>query len=311
MRPGIDIVVVTFNSEACIEANLLSINDFFGTGGYRLLVIDNASTDSTLTKLRDSGIPYELVTNERNLGFAAAVNRGLQIVDSEVVLLLNPDVSRLDGDKEAVRRIFAADTRVASVAGSLRLEDGQHERSCHTFPTLLTWWSEALGFESRLPWWGWARKHNLLDWDMESERVVDDACGGFLFLRTEAVRDVGPLDERFFLYWEETDWLLRANQRGWRTVYTPGVSATHGLRRSSSVAPDLMRDYLLRNGYRYMRKRLGITGELVARAGFLIIDSVKLVKHLGYWGDPRRHQKLNTDMRRIRAHLGTKGPECV
>jgi N-acetylglucosaminyl-diphospho-decaprenol L-rhamnosyltransferase len=307
LTAAVCVVVVTYNSCNCVQECARAVRAFFGEHGFRLIVVDNASTDRTLSELQASGVACEVIANDWNMGFAAAVNRGLQAADSEVVLLLNPDVSAIEGDPASVEQIFSSDSRIAAVAGVMKLEGGEIDRSCSTFPSILTWWSDALGLAGLLPQWEWARRHRMLDWDMTSEREVQAACGGFLFVRAEAIKEIGHLDERYFMYWEETDWLRRARTQGWRTVYTPTVTCNHLVRGSSTYHPDLLPSYHLESGYKYMRKHFGVAYEYAARAGFVAIDGAKFLKHLFIAEGSIRTTRILTDLHRLRIHMGLQG----
>ena len=104
-------------------------------------------------------------------------------------------------------------------------------------------------------------------------------AGACLFLRRAALADVGPFDERFFVYYEETDWLIRAKRRGWRTVFLPTVEAVHA---SAGSSPDARSPHvllLLESQHRYARKHFGPATAALLRTTLLGIDTARLARH--------------------------------
>ena len=159
-----------------------------------------------------------VITNPVNRGYAAAVNQALANARADVVLLLNPDVERIAGRYADVVDAFR-DPRVAAVVTRTLDADGSVTPNCFRAPRPFDLIAEDVALADRFPRWQRPRRYRLLDWDYRSLRQVDAATGACLFLRRSALADVGPFDERFFVYYEETDWLIRAKRRGWRTVF--------------------------------------------------------------------------------------------
>ena len=139
-----------------------------------------------------------------------------------------------------------ANARVAAVAPRLRGPDGTQARVVWPFPTPLRMWLEAAGLGG-MP----ARRRFVV--------------GSVLLLRREAIADVGPFDERFFLYGEETDWQNRARLRGWTSAVCPDAIAQHA---GGGTSTDPRRRELLFHAAQetYVRKWYGPTGWWLYRA---------------------------------------------
>jgi glycosyltransferase involved in cell wall biosynthesis/GT2 family glycosyltransferase len=214
--------------------------------GERVTVIDNSSSPEVRVVCSDLGVAY--VDPERNGGFAAGVNEGLRhVAPGADVLLLNPDavISRED-----VHRLHAALVRdpSAASAGPAQVDGrGEQTRVAWPFPTPAGVWVEAIGL-GRL------------------RTAPGFVIGSVLVLRAEALAEVGGLDERFFLYAEETDWAYRASSRGWRHVLVPDVTAHHlGAALSTNA---LRREiHFHASQEHYFRKHYGSVGWAVARGG--------------------------------------------
>jgi GT2 family glycosyltransferase len=144
----------------------------------------------------------------------------------------------------------------------------------------------------------------MLDWDQQDARQVDAATGACLFIRRTALADVGLFDERFFVYYEETDWLIRAKRRGWSTVYLPTVEAVHASAGSSPGVPSRNSLLLLESQHRYARKHYGPARAGLLRATLLGIDGARFVRH-GLAGNDERRAVASD---RIRVHLTMRAP---
>jgi N-acetylglucosaminyl-diphospho-decaprenol L-rhamnosyltransferase len=156
----------------------------------------------------------------------------------------------------------------------LRNADGSLQPSCRTAPRPFDLVSETLALASRFPRWSRPARFRMLDWDYGVRRYVDCASGAFLVLRRRALEDVGPFDERFFLYYEEADWLVRAKARGWRTLFLPAVEAVHDAGTSSGEARAALSLHLLASQHRYVRKHHGRSAALAHRAVLTCLDAV-------------------------------------
>lgn len=201
--PGLAVVVVAFGAPAALERCLAGIGD-----RYQVLVVDNSSSHEVAEVARRAGATYR--DSGANLGFAAAVNRALDVLGPACgdVLLLNPDAVIAAADVETLQRRLRAAADLACVAPSQRRPSGGEVAVRWPFATPTGAWREAAGLAGRHQRW-------------------DFVIGSVLLLRAEALADVGRLDERFFLYGEEADWERRAVGRGWRIGFCPEVGALH------------------------------------------------------------------------------------
>ena len=271
------------------------------------MLVDNSPGDGAAEALLGVVPRAEVIANTRNVGFAAAVNQGIRAGEAELVLLLNPDVTAIRGAWERVRDRFASEPRLGALAPRLRDEGGAVQRACRRVPTRFDLLSENLDLARRLPRWNRPRRFQMMDWDYAEARYVDAATGACLFLRREALDDVGPLDERFFVYWEETDWLVRAGRRGWRALYLPEVEAVHATSTSSGLRYDDMGLLLLESQYAYAHKHFGHASELTLRAGLGLFDLARYGSLLAARGPVGRERREHV-RKRISIHLRGRTP---
>ena len=216
---AVAVVVVTYNSADHIGALLDSLPAALDGLPADVVVVDNGSSDATREILAARG-EVTLIRAE-NRGYAAGINRGIAATPTaRAHLILNPDLRLLPG---SVRPLLAALARpgVGIAAPRIVGADGELQPSLRRDPTL----ARALGLGGT----GWPvfSEYVLGEQHYRAERDVDWALGAALLVSAECGRAVGPWDESFFLYSEETDFCLRARDLGWRTRYVPTSTAMH------------------------------------------------------------------------------------
>jgi N-acetylglucosaminyl-diphospho-decaprenol L-rhamnosyltransferase len=230
---GTTAVVVTYNSEEVIEACVAALGAH--APEVRVLVIDNASRDETVARARAAGA--EVIANEENRGFAGAVNQGFRATDTELVLVMNPDVrirTELTPLEEAARKHGAA--------GGL-LTDGngvaQTGFTIRRFPTPTVLSLELLGVNRLWPGNPWNRHYRYTDRDLEQAGAVDQPAGAFLMIRRDVWTMLGGMDEQFYPIWfEDVDFCRRASEAGVRMGLVPEVRAEHqGAHSIGKMAP--------------------------------------------------------------------------
>lgn len=274
---GLDAIVVNFHSARLIEGIVAIVREFAGRTA-RLILVDNSPGDGAGDIVRVADPKATIIENSVNRGYAAAVNEGLRVADADLILLINPDVGRVSGSYADVLDAFSR-PRVGAVVVRLLNTDGTLQPNCIRTPRPFDLISEDLALAARFPNWRRPRRYRMLDWDYHESRPVDAARGACLFIRRAALADVGLFDERFFLYYEETDWLIRAKRRGWRTIFLPTVAAVHA---SAGSSPDVRSPHdllLLESQHRYARKHFGPATTALLRATQLGIDGARLVRH--------------------------------
>jgi GT2 family glycosyltransferase len=212
-----------------------------------VMVLDNGSTDGSAQRVRERFPDVQLIESPSNLGFAGGVNRLLEATSADFAFLLNTDARPEPGAIGLLRDYLRTHPKVAAVGPLLVTQTGT-PLGCHDrFPTLLTELI-ALAGRHRVP---------------VHERVRDDVDwigGASMMLASGAVRDVGLLDESYFMYYEETDWCHRARQRGWQIACLPDARVTHFVGGSGGVA---RRAQLSRSRIRFQRRYGSPTRALV------------------------------------------------
>jgi GT2 family glycosyltransferase len=213
-------VVVTYDALPWIDRCLESV------AGMDTVVVDNASSDGTVGAVRER-FPAVRIVEAENRGLAAGWNRGLAETSAEHVLVLNADAWLVDKALDALVAAAARHARAAVVGPRLLNPDGSLQRSVRGFPSAWRLATEYLYLRKLAPRSQALNAFYGAGFDHASEREVEWLMGSCMLLRRTAYDDVGPFDERYFLYSEEVDWMRRASDRGWSVVFTPEAHCVH------------------------------------------------------------------------------------
>lgn len=253
-RPRVSVVVVSHNSADVIEACLGSLRAAAtGVDLSRVVVVDNGSRDATVEVVRRCCPEAEVVV-QLNLGYAAGLNAGFaRCRPDDDVVILNPDSRPGEGSLRAM--VDAVSRGVGLVVPRLIDADGGLALSLRRTPTLRTALGEALvGGERAGRWEGWGEI--VADPSAyERPRSADWATGAVMLITAACRRAIGPWDEGFLLYGEETDFALRAKDAGFTLMYTPEATAHHAGGESNTspflwslLTTNRVRLYRLRHG---------------------------------------------------------------
>jgi GT2 family glycosyltransferase len=194
---------------------------------FEVIVIDNASSDDSAEMVKEEFPQAFLIENSENSGFAAANNQGIVIAKGRYVLLLNSDTIILD---DVIKKtvLFADAHREAAVVGCRVLNaDKTLQQTCFMFPSVLNMLLAATYLSKLFPQNRFFGREYMTWWDGNDVREVDVVAGCFMLVRREAAQQVGVLDNRYFVYGEETDWCYRFKQAGWNILYTPEAEIIH------------------------------------------------------------------------------------
>jgi len=214
------VVVVTYNALPWLEQCLESVR------GVESVVVDHGSTDGTLKLVRERFPQAELVEQE-NRGLAYGWNTGIERTSGRYILLLNSDAWLDEGALQTLVAFADARPDAAVVGPRLRYPDGRLQRSVRGFPTLWRLATEFLFLRKLAPR---SRALNSFYGAGFAHDEVHDAevlMGAVWLVRRAAIDEVGPADDSFFLFSEETDWAWRFRAAGWRLLFTPDAGATH------------------------------------------------------------------------------------
>ena len=215
----LSIVIVSYNVRSYLEACLQSVRKALEGIEGEVFVVDNHSSDDTVSVLRSQYSWVRLIENQENLGFAKANNIAIRQSQGDYVLLLNPDT--VVGEQTLRSALLFMDEHPkAGGAGVMMLNtDGTRApESRRALPTPWVSCLKMLGFTKR-----YYMSH--LPWDAPGR--IDVVSGAFCLLRKEALDKIGLLDEDFFMYGEDIDLSYRLLKAGWENWYLPYAIVHH------------------------------------------------------------------------------------
>lgn len=261
--PDLSVIMVTHNGREMALQTLASA--LASTGGLEVewMVVDAGSTDGTADAIEES-YPEVRVFRRANRGFAASNNVGLREARGRYLLLLNPDVEVRTGNLGLLVAAMEARPRLGVASVRQRGTNDEFQASIRRFPSPARSLGEGL-FAAYWPALGTMQELETRESEYDREHEVDWIVGAFLIVRREAFEQVGPMDERFFLYSEEIDWCYRFRAAGWPVAHLPLMTITHhaGGRSHGDLMAQLTHSRMLFAAKHYgPAKRLGIRAAL-------------------------------------------------
>jgi len=232
--PGWAAVVVNYNAGPALRDCVASV--LAQAPRPEVVVVDNASTDGSVDRLRRAHPGVRIVHSGGNLGYARAANLGIAATGAPVVAVLNPDTVLRPGTAAALTARFAAEPDLGAAGPRLCNADGSVYPSARRVPSLV----DAVGHGLLFFVWRdnpFTRRYRELGADPDRRRDVDWVSGAAVWLRRAALDDVGGWDERYFMYVEDVDLCWRLHRAGWRVAYEPAGTVEHLLGVSTAGRP--------------------------------------------------------------------------
>jgi len=274
----ISFVIVNWNTREllknCLESVVRTVHDLT----YEVIVVDNASIDGSVAMVQDFLPQVRIIANDKNRGFGAANNQAFQTMEGRYALLLNTDTVLTE---DAVRELFSfmeSHPEAGMSCGQLLNRDGSKQNSIAPFPTLFTLLTNISLLEYLFP-----GKYPSKRYDHRQPIAVDSGVGACLMVRRAAMDAVGWFDERYFFFFEETDWAYRMHLAGWRIFHVPAARIYHF--QGQSIGPDIRsRIEFYRSRYQFFKKwhslpyyyliRLVIFGRLLINCFFTALTVI-------------------------------------
>jgi N-acetylglucosaminyl-diphospho-decaprenol L-rhamnosyltransferase len=223
----LEVVIVSHGAEGLLRRCLRSLVEHPASGEIRVTVVDSGSPDSTPDMVEREFPGMRLIRRE-NIGFSAANNLVLRESDADAVLLLNPDTEVYEGTLDAALKRLRSDRRIGMVGCKLVTESGALDHACkRSFPTPLGALAHFTGVGRRNGASDAFSQYRATQLGDDEPGEVDAVNGAFMLCRVEAVREVGLLDQGYWLYMEDLDWCRRFWEAGWKVFYEPAGVALH------------------------------------------------------------------------------------
>lgn len=269
------ISIVNHNNRALLGALLESIVVWTRSISYEIFVVDNASPDRSVEMLSARFPQVHLLCNEEPRGYAANSNEVLSRGQGRYLLLLNDDMLLRNDALGRMVAFMDANHTAGAVGCKLLNKDGTLQRSCwRGFPSPKTLLIDLFYLSKWLPRFSWVRDFEATLRDTSGPIEVDTLLGACLMVRHEALDRVGPLDESFFMFLEETDWCYRLKRNGWSIFWVPDGEIIHYGQQSVSKDPVRFVPMLYRNYCRFCRKHGSQRLEMATLKGIIALGTL-------------------------------------
>lgn len=231
---ALSIVIVHYRTPEALARLIASLKEANPADVREILVV-NHSEEPLETILAPSPWPARVLAPGKNQGYARGVNAGIRAANaSDDVLVLNPDIRVTPGSIETLRRSADARPEAGILAPKLLNSDGTLQLSARRFYNWKTLLLRRIPLGPFVAKSRTLRDHVMADWDHADTRPVDWVLGAAMLARRGAMRDVGLMDERYFLYFEDVDWCQRMGRHGYEVLYVPDARMFHDYARSSA-----------------------------------------------------------------------------
>lgn len=278
----LSIVIVNYRTFDLTRDTINSVLEYSHPFSYEIIVVDNASGDDSLARLKDCfNNKVKFIASKENNGFAAGNNQALREATGDYILLLNSDTVVWQNCLEEVYDYMENHDDVGACGCRVRLEDGELDKACkRTFPNVKNSFFRLFHIPNRSK----DDNYNLTDLPDDEVYEIDCLTGAFMFIRKEALDEVGLLDETFFMYGEDIDLCYRIKQAGWKIVYHGKSSITHLKGASSKKQKSKLIYEFYRAMYIYYKKHhaseSSFVVNIVVYIGIAVLCILKLFLNL-------------------------------
>ena len=262
----VDIIIVNWNAGQQLASCIDSIRKYGNGLVSKVIVVDNGSTDGSDSAI-DDGDDVLLLRAGENLGFGRACNLGARYADSKYLLFLNPDAELMLNTLDEVVSFMeqSRSSKIGICGVQLIDENNCVARSCSYSRTLHNMVAHSIGIDRVCPKLGPAMR----TWAHNESRPVDQVIGAFYLVRQELFNALNGFDERYFVYYEEVDFALRARRAGWSSFFLASAQAFHlGGGTSSNVKANRL--------FYSIRSRLQFAFANFSYLEFLVIAALSL-----------------------------------
>ncbi|MCX6346035.1 MAG: glycosyltransferase family 2 protein [Armatimonadetes bacterium] len=252
----VTVSIVNWNTKDELFDCLKTVLDQNGSVSIEVIVVDNASSDGSAEHIEAQyGDRVQLIKNSKNLGFGMAHNQSISRSNGRYVMLLNPDCRLLEPDVLGkMAAYFDAQPNIGMMGPKIMNLDNTLQYSARHYPNMIAGIFRHTFFGKLFPKNRFVRNYLMTDWAHDQVTDIDWLSGAALMVRRETFKQIGLLDERFFMYCEDVDWCRRAHTGGWRVVYFPMTSISHRIGAASDKNPIPMIKQHHRSMLRYFFK---------------------------------------------------------
>ena len=248
----LSVVIVNYQTFELTKNTINSILENDYPFSYEIFVVDNASSDDSLAKLQEYfNDKVKFIASKENNGFAAGNNQALRQAGGKYQLLLNSDTIVCKNTLQDIYGYMESHGDVGACGCRVLLENGELDKACkRSFPNVKNSFFRLF----HIPTKSKDDNYNLTDLPDDEVYEIDCLTGAFMFMRKEALDQVGLLDETFFMYGEDIDLCYRIKHGGWKIIYYGKSKITHLKGASSKKQKSKLLYEFYRAMYIYYKK---------------------------------------------------------
>ncbi|MDD5071522.1 MAG: glycosyltransferase family 2 protein [Patescibacteria group bacterium] len=231
----LSIIIISWNVREKLRENLKALEQSRGGLDMEIFVVDNNSEDGSAEMVKKEFPEVKLIANHDNLGFAKANNQAIKQASGDFILLLNPDM-RVFPETLKNMADWMRQNKQATIAGChLVNKKGETVKQVRRFPRL--WDQLAIALKAPHIFPRILNKYLRNGFDYEKFASVDSIRGSFFMIRREAIENIGLLDERYFIWFEEVDYCQRVRESGGQVWHAPAAKCLDYVGRSFNQLP--------------------------------------------------------------------------
>lgn len=267
----VSVVIVNYNTRSYLDACLSSVY-MQTTCSHEIFVIDNNSTDGSIEMVKTKYPSVHLIINDHNAGFAKANNQGFRKARGKYFFMLNPDTVVMDNAIDKLVNFMEHYKEVGICSPKNVGNDGELQFNCDHFPSIWNIFCEYFNLNNLFPQFQLFRRSRMQYWDYSSRRSVDRVMGCSLLIRADIYKSLNGLDEKYFMYFEETDLCYRTFKNGFQTIFMPEAVIVHHGGQSALSQPSEKRinktvtSYFKNSQYFFFKKNYGLLSMFTIRA---------------------------------------------
>jgi len=219
----LSIIIVSFKVRDLLKQCLSSVFAQNFDFNFEIIVVDNNSQDGSAEMVKQKFPQVKLIASAKNLGFAAGNNLGLKEASGKYFLLLNPDTEFTDNSLNKLLAKSENNPEIGILGCKLLNPDGSLQPSARRFPRLIDHLLMMLKLHHLFP----LKKYLAVNFDYQKEAEADQIMGAFMLIKRSVLDKIGFLDEKYYIWFEEVDYCLKAKKAGFKVVYSPESSIIH------------------------------------------------------------------------------------
>ena len=284
----VSVVIVSYNTQEILRNCLEALFEHSKGVAMEVFVVDNDSHDGSAAMVKNDFPSVMLITNHENLGFAAANNQAFALARGRYIILLNPDAYIRPLSLEHSIAFMDRTPMCGLCGGKIISPEGRLEPSARRFPSALSKLLTMSGLRGTFAHSPIVNYHEFGGFAHDKPMEVDWVPGTFTIVRKKMLDEIGYFDERFYIYYEETDLCMRAKKAGWTIYFIPDAEVMHIGGASSKTRKDKTFDnkaaqvliFRMRSEWLYYRKNKGLVAMLAAAYVELLWYALRYTKNL-------------------------------